>query len=121
MPLKVAGKIILPAPRQIVLEGLTVITLNPEDVILEIRAQVGTGIPIRLLQVYPFVTEGRMIWIWNNSGATANIGRVNTDPGYQNTAYDMPLQTMPHGRVFAYRFYVHGGLPNAAWATWHQI
>lgn len=121
MSLKLAGKIVLPAPRQITLEGLTVITLNPSDAILQITAQSGTGVDVRLLQMYPFNDEGRMIWIWNQSGATANIGRNFTDPGYHITPYDMPLQTIAHGGVLCYRFYVDGGPAGAAWATWHQV
>jgi hypothetical protein len=122
MPLKVAGKLVLPGPnRQVALEGLTTVTLLPEDVVLEIVSQAGTGIAVRLLQLYPHVTEGRTIWIWNNSGATANIGRDSADPGYHITAYDLPLQTMPAGRVFAYRYYIDGGLPGSFWPMWHQI
>jgi hypothetical protein len=120
MSLQLAGKIVLPAPRQITLEGQTVITLEPADVILEITAQTGST-DVRLLQLYPHVREGRTLWIWNNSGATVNIGRSNTDPGYHITAYDLPLQTMPNGRVYAYRFYVDGGLPGSNWPVWHQL
>lgn len=122
MPLKVAGKLVLPGPtRQIALEGLTVITLLSTDVILEIISQSSIGAGVRLLQLYPHVQEGRTLWIWNNSGATANIGRDSIDPGYHITAYDLPLQVMPHGRVFAYRYYVDGGLPGSFWPTWHQL
>jgi hypothetical protein len=121
MSLKLAGKIVLPAVRQIVLEGLTVITLTSSDMVLEITSQSGTGVDVRLLQVYPFADEGRMLWIWNNSGATANIGRNFTDPGYHITAYDMPLQTILNGGVLCYRFYVDGGPAGAPWATWHQV
>lgn len=119
MGLKMAGKLVLVGRRQIALEGHTVITLNPEDQVLEIISQ--TGVDARLLQMYPFVTEGRMLWIWNNSGATVTLGRANTDPGFRNTAYDFPGQTMPPGRVLCFRFYVHGGLQNSAWPTWHQV
>lgn len=122
MPLKLAGRIVLPAVRQITLDGLTVVTLEEDDVILEITAQTASGgVTNRLLQMYPDTIENRLIWIWNNSGANALLGRDSADPGYHSTPYDFFFFTLSAGQVACFQYYVHGGLPGAPWATWHKI
>lgn len=119
MPLKLAGKIVLPTPRDITLEGHTTITLANDEMVLKITGQSGTD--PRLLQMYPFVNEGRMLWIWNASGANAIMGRAFGEPGYLVTPYDMPPQTITNGTVAAFRFYVDGAPAGAAWSTWYRV
>jgi hypothetical protein len=119
MSFKLNGKIILPTPRDITLEGHTVIGLLDYEMTLKVVSQQGTD--ARLLQMYPFNDEGRMLWIWNASGANVTTGRASSEPGYLITPYDMPPQTITNGTVAAFRFYVDGSLPGAAWATWHRV
>jgi hypothetical protein len=119
MPLKLAGKIVLPTPRDITLEGQTTITLENSDCVLKITTQSGTD--PRLLQLYPYVNEGRMLWIWNASGANAVMGRAFGEPGYLITSYDMPPHTITDGTVAAFRFYADGAPAGAVWSTWHRV
>lgn len=129
MPLQIAGKIVLPTSRQIALTLQTVLTLNREDMLLEVTSATGTG-PIgapnpSLVQLYPAepdtdFREGRMLWIWNNTGVSISLGYTPSQPEYGITPWAMPTDSLIAGRVMAFRYYVHGGLPGSLWPAWNR-
>jgi hypothetical protein len=125
MPFRVAGKIVLPTSRQIALSGKTVLTLNPEDVLLEITSATGTTPTPSLAQLYPAAPaldfrEGRMLWIWNNTAASVNLGYGPLEIEYGVTPWAMPFDSLIAGRVLCFRYYVHGGLPGSLWPSWNR-